>query len=249
MLLYLSIALLIIGIIFFFIGFKILKIRHLLQNTPTSKIRSIAMGFSEVCGKVRIYSDKHVMNSPITNQPCVYYKYQIWEYKKSGKDSAWQLIKFNKCIVHFYLEDETGKILIDPSQAKIKTENKYKYETSHNIDPPKSIINFLYSLNIDYKGFFGFNRHFKFIEWCIKPNDKLYITGTVVNNPYVQDATVTDGVANMMISRGRNIKFNLISSNMEKTIVFKYTAFSVVSFILGSLISVLSLIGLILAVI
>ena len=62
---------LIAGIISYLVGFYFLKRKHLIQNTPTSKIRSIAMGFVEIAGIVIPIDNNTVFQSPFSDQKCV----------------------------------------------------------------------------------------------------------------------------------------------------------------------------------
>jgi len=52
------------GLVSFFFAFKILLYYRLINDTPTSKIRSMAMGFVEVKGKVKT---KEILKSPFSN--------------------------------------------------------------------------------------------------------------------------------------------------------------------------------------
>ena len=56
------------------IPFAFYFIRHgrIMQDTPTSKIRSVSQGFVELRGKARSIDDKP-LRSPGKHQPCVWY--------------------------------------------------------------------------------------------------------------------------------------------------------------------------------
>ena len=56
----------------FFYGFNRMKRFQLMNDTPTSKIRSMAMGLVEIKGKA---SAKKYLNAPFSRDECVYYKY------------------------------------------------------------------------------------------------------------------------------------------------------------------------------
>ena len=91
------------GTILFFSGFKRYKEKKLIENTPTSKIRSIAMGRVEIAGKV-LADKNHLIKSPFSNNDCVYCKWTVEEYKRSGKNSSWVTVKtgvLGKYFLHF----------------------------------------------------------------------------------------------------------------------------------------------------
>src|SRR3989338_8561907 len=91
------------GIYLFYKGLKAVRLKHLIENMPTSKIRSVAMGLVEIYGEV-IPIEGKLLKSPLTNTSCVYYKYTV---EVRGKH--WNVIKKGKCTAPFYLKDETGK--------------------------------------------------------------------------------------------------------------------------------------------
>lgn len=101
---------------FFFIsGFRLLQLKRLIQNTPTSKIRSIAMGRVEVHGNAR---RQYALFSPMTNIACIYYR--LVRYKRNSKND-WVVSSITSSgHVPFWIEDETGRVSIDPSAATVK---------------------------------------------------------------------------------------------------------------------------------
>jgi len=207
---------LIVGIVIYVIAFHFLKIKHLIQNTPTSKIRSLAMGFAEACGKV-IPLENGLFMSPFSNQQCVYYRYTIEEYRSSGKSSAWITIKKDERQNKFFIRDDTGKVLVDPNNATIDISKSNVYNSSLGKDPPYNVIRFLETQNISFEGpLFKMNRRMRYTEYLIKPNDTLYIMGTVEDNPFVQDASVVEGVDDMVFTKGKNVKFYCIYEKIEK---------------------------------
>lgn len=118
-----------LGIGGFFLGFRAYRVSRLLQDTPESPIRSIAMGFVRIHGKAK--SDQFV-TSPVTHTPCCYYIVQIakWEeLKDSRADSSdeargprgvWMPHGADADGVWFNLEDATGHVMVDPHGATYK---------------------------------------------------------------------------------------------------------------------------------
>ena len=95
------------GIILLIWGLISFKMKRLIENTPTSKIRSIAMGLVEIYGEVQPLKD-NILKSPFSNNDCVYYKYNVKELRQTGKSSHWVTIKKGEEKKLFYLKDETG---------------------------------------------------------------------------------------------------------------------------------------------
>ena len=116
---------LILGIIFgiFLFGFSFV-LRHrknLIENIPTSKVRSLAMGLVEVEGKAASY--RLVWDTPFSLKHAVYYKFEVRE--KHGKE--WKTILERETTDCFYVEDDTGKVLVNPVGADFELDTDHKY--------------------------------------------------------------------------------------------------------------------------
>jgi hypothetical protein len=116
------------GIGAFFQGFRAYRVSRLLQDTPETPIRSIAMGFVRIHGKAK--SDQ-LVTSPVTHTPCCYYAVEIMKWEKirdSRTDSyeadrgTWSHYGAEADGVWFYLEDSTGRVLVNPHGAKYALE-------------------------------------------------------------------------------------------------------------------------------
>jgi hypothetical protein len=114
----------------FFRGFKAYRESRFLQDTPETPIRSIAMGFVRIHGKAK--SDK-LVTSPVSHTPCCYYIVEIAKWEKSQQsrtDSDWEDHDRGTWSHHgaeadgewFYLEDATGRVLVDPHGAEYELE-------------------------------------------------------------------------------------------------------------------------------
>ncbi|MEM5869618.1 MAG: GIDE domain-containing protein [Candidatus Aenigmatarchaeota archaeon] len=213
-----SILTLLFGIFIFCLGIHYFKKKRLIEDIPTSKIRSIAMGLVEIYGKVVPIKDR-ILKSPLTQTECVYYKYLIEELKKSEESSKWVIIKVGENGTYFYLQDETGSVLVDPKWAEIDLVATFTFESGPGKDPPESVKSFLEANNIRSKDFFGMNKTMRFREFCIRPGDKLYIIGTAGDNPFVKEGWAQSGVEDVMIQKGENIYY--ISNRSEKEVVKK----------------------------
>jgi len=138
------------GIVCFALGLYFFKKKQLIQDTPTSKIRSIAMGLVEIFGQVLPIKGR-IFKSPFTDKDCVYYQYTIEEYRSSGKNSHWVTIKKGEQKDLFYLKDDTGTILIDPAGAKIEAKKDFEYQSGLGKDPPEQVIRFLTAQNVSHE--------------------------------------------------------------------------------------------------
>ena len=106
------------GLLIFFHGFVCLKRARRIENVPTSRIRSLPMGTVEISGQA---NSPAALKTPFTLVDCVWYQFLIEEYRQSGRSSNYMVVsRGNSEDIPFYVEDETGKILIDPRGALVE---------------------------------------------------------------------------------------------------------------------------------
>lgn len=103
-------------------GFHFLRLKRHIENTPTSKVRSLSMGLVELQGKaVR----KYALVSPLTQLPCIFYR--LRKYRRDSKNN-WRLSSSSDSgHVPFYLEDDTGKVTIDPRGASVSARQRQEF--------------------------------------------------------------------------------------------------------------------------
>ena len=100
-----GVMLIILGLIMFYNSLKNLKIKRLIENIPTSKARSVAMGLAELKGKIE--SRNNTLTDPFDGKDCVYWHIHIQQYMKRGKRRTWVTRHKAKKQVPFYLTDYT----------------------------------------------------------------------------------------------------------------------------------------------
>jgi hypothetical protein len=91
-----------------------LRLKQQIENTPTSRIRSLAMGPVEIHGQVY---RKYALISPMSLAACVYYRLRKYRKDSSGK---WELQSVtDSSHVPFLLDDGTGRVTVAPSGARV----------------------------------------------------------------------------------------------------------------------------------
>ena len=169
------------GIYLFFRGFYLLQRRRLILDTPFSKIRSASMGMVEVSG---LAVGPYTMIAPITARPCYYYRTQAWEWKQCGKNKQWVKVAGECMHLPFFLDDNTGRVLVDPRGAELDLHRDFQQEFNASFfssdDAPASVSNFLYRHGVDT------TNRIKIEECCIKPKNALFILGTLGDNAEIE---------------------------------------------------------------
>lgn len=136
-----GILLIIAGIGLFPYGLFVLNYKRMVENTPTSKVRSMAMGMAEVTGQARQYYD---LKTTYSGTRCVYFRCRHFRKTRTGAAGRWTWgarhtgNNAERWILEretysgrlpFYLEDDTGRVLVRPDGALFHI-SKYKQEFS-----------------------------------------------------------------------------------------------------------------------
>jgi hypothetical protein len=159
----------------FFKGFKLLREKRLIENTPTSTVRGLAMGLVELIGQAK---KTKVFKAPLTGTECVFYRYTIERYESSGKSGRWVVIgKGDSNYCPFWLDDGTGKIMVFPQSAQLVMPVDYQYQTGLGKSLSDNLVYFMENNGIRYRGLLG-NYQLRFMEWFILPDDSVYVLGT-----------------------------------------------------------------------
>src|SRR5258708_13483837 len=117
-----------VGIYLFIQGFRLLQRRRLILDTPFSKIRSASMGMVELSG---LAVGPYTTIAPVTARPCYCYRTLVWEWKRQGKSDQWVKVAGECMHVPFFLDDNTGRVLVDPRGADLDLPRDFLEEFCH----------------------------------------------------------------------------------------------------------------------
>lgn len=92
----------VLGLLLFFWAFRLLKLRALLEGLGLANAESIALGTVAISGEAQPRGD--YLKHPYTGELCVWYRGAPPEHR-------------------FYLEDGTGRVLVDPQDAVLLSED------------------------------------------------------------------------------------------------------------------------------
>ena len=246
-------AFILVGGLVFVMGFVTMRKYRIIRDTPRSKIRSMAMGIVEIHGSVEA---DQLIKSPFSKTDCVYYKFEILEYRKSssskGKKSTyeWRKVSSGERWVPFFAVDETGKALVEPDKAEFEVSFKkgFYQKTKGIFGSFKGISNIIKTLKswdptdpasldtseweLEPLSSRSGSRSpkvgdRKYNEFYIEPGDTLFVLGTAVHQPDAPD--------NVVIRRGKNEKTFIIADKSEKSVLKKLKSTMVISFIAGGI--------------
>jgi hypothetical protein len=103
-----SVALLLAALVL--LGFDRLRYLRVIEDTPTSRVRSAAQGYVELEGKVE-FPRTPPLTSPLRGIPCVWWSYRV--------EDAGRVIESGRSHEPFLIRDGTGACVVDPDQAHI----------------------------------------------------------------------------------------------------------------------------------
>jgi len=152
-----------------------LRRKRLIENIPTSTVRGLALGLVELIGKTK---KKINLTSPLEGVECVFYRYKIERYKKSGRSGSWVTVaKGDSTDSAFYLDDATGSVLVVPKGAELVLPLDYEFVTGFGKGLPANLINFMAKHNLRYGNLFGTYK-LRFREWYICADETVYVLAT-----------------------------------------------------------------------
>ena len=204
------------GLYLFFNGFRLLQRRHLILDTPVSKIRSAPMGMVELSG---LASGPYTVIAPITERPCFYFRTVVWEWKRRGRSNAWVKVAAECMHVPFFLDDNTGKVMIDPRGAELDLHRDFQQEFCDALFTTKEEAPPNVRALLTRHGISTTNK-IKVEEFCVKPKNSLFVLGTLGDNPGLELTAkpMMDDEHNTLTS-GDALWFNPLQSPMGQKVL------------------------------
>jgi hypothetical protein len=106
------------------LAFRFLHIARMLEDTPTSRVRSAAQGYVELVGRSQALAGTSNI-APLTQRPCVWWRFRIQRRTGSGSGSnrrtKWQTVQSGRSEQPFVLDDGTGECIVQPAGAEVLT--------------------------------------------------------------------------------------------------------------------------------
>jgi hypothetical protein len=166
------------GIYLFSNGFRMLRYKRLILNTPLSKIRSAAIGLVEING---MPVGPHTLSSPITGDPCFYYSVRAWQWNDSGKSAKWQQVLNESLYVPFFIEDSTGRVLVNPQGADLDVHRDFYDEIRASAFQTPGLVPDHVKKFLAWRGLVPYYK-IRLEERVVKPGYPLFVFGTLGEN-------------------------------------------------------------------
>jgi len=212
-----GVLLLCAGLYMFYNSLKNLKLKRLIENVPTSKMRSVAMGLVELKGKIEV-SDK-VLEDPFDKKKCVFWRVHIEERVKRGKHGRWITRHKAKGQVPFFISDDSGSVLIKLEGANmddVKRDSQYETALLFSDKLPLNVRNYCNKNRIRFRGLFGGKKRMRCRMTYLEPNDNIYVLGHA--RPLLQKEIKNSKSVTAAIEMVNNSVF-IVSDKSEKELI------------------------------
>jgi hypothetical protein len=102
-----------------------LKRSRAVADTPTSTIAAAAQGYVELQGRGEAQEGMPLL-SPVHHLPCIWYRHQV----EKERDDKWVVESTETSSASFWINDGTGRCLVDPEDAEVLTQRTDTWQTS-----------------------------------------------------------------------------------------------------------------------
>jgi hypothetical protein len=152
----------VLGPYLFYRGFRLFQRERLILDIPRSSVRAAAIGAVEVVGKA---VGPYTLVSLLTDRDCLYYRVVV----HLARNKTSPIIE--EACAPLFLDDGTGEMMIYPGGAEMQL-------TSLQGDGGEHVARIL-----SHHGFE--NEDLKSAEeYCILPDDNIFVIGTLRENPW-----------------------------------------------------------------
>jgi len=160
------------GLYLFVRGFQLLQRKRWIEDTPVTKIDAAAMGQVKVLGKA---TGPYTLLSPLAGVDCYYYRAVAWDGRDAQNDEELGGRATEEIFAPFFIEDKTGRLMIDPRGARLELPAEYD-EQILGESMSEGSRRFLRRHALSTLG------ETTVSEYAIKPGDPLLVVGCLAEN-------------------------------------------------------------------
>jgi hypothetical protein len=155
-------------------GLRKLNEKRLIENIPVSRVRSAAMGLVELQGMAKPHKPQ---KAPLSNMDACWWNCRVEELRSNGKSSSWVTIKQVGSNDLFYLEDPTGRVLVNPLGAELHV---LSVPYPLNASTRTQMAPVLNSWGINDLNWIGGEKPLRVIEELIPESAPLFVMGELI---------------------------------------------------------------------
>lgn len=168
---------------------------RLIEDMPTSRIRSASQGFVELIGLAT--SQGTLLSAPLSAQPCLWWRYKIERYQQNGKSSSWSTIDKGVSKTPFFMDDGSGICRIEPDGAEVSCLHRQVWYGSTRL-PDTAVLAVKPGFFNRLEPLFTTGRY-RYSEYLIRDGDPLYLLGHFVSDASGRRVLSIDQVVSRVI--------------------------------------------------
>lgn len=149
-------------------GFRWWRWARLIEDTPTSRVRSAAQGYVELIGTARMMPGAPVI-APLSKCRCVWWSFTVERRVRDQRGRKnWKVAQRGVSDSLFHLEDASGHCVVDPDGAEVLSiaRDTWYGDTPLPVAGPPA-----------ERGFRGFGRDYRYRESRIHDGEPVYAIG------------------------------------------------------------------------
>ncbi|MDI9244734.1 LemA family protein [Marinobacter sp. CHS3-4] len=144
------------ALLLLWLAIRTVKFKRLVEALPTISSQGTSHGLCELKGMIEVDDQCPFIRDPLLDEKCIAFDYTVKEKRGSGKNARWKTIEHQKNAVPFWLEDNHGKIKIDPEGADFEY---HKHHTETRGDRRYSVSFMDTFINVYCLGFAGLDQN------------------------------------------------------------------------------------------
>ncbi len=169
-----------------------------IEDIPTAKARSAHQGYVELEGTGQQMDGESII-APLSGLPCVWYRYCVERretYEEGGRTrQRWVTVESGESTDVFWLQDDTGRVAVDPVGAEITPKHKDVWNSHADLigfaRQPAQVVQFLAKHRS--------GERLRFTEERINPHDHIYAIGLLRNlGSHASQPTVDEEVRELL---------------------------------------------------
>lgn len=149
-------------------GFRWWRWARLIEDTPTSQVRSAAQGLVELVGTARALPGTPI-RAPLSRRDCVWWTFTVEKRTRNQRGgSSWKRVRHETSDGLFHLHDSTGDCIVDPEGAQVLPSQRdiwFGSTPMPEAGPPAR------------RGLHLFGRKYRYMEARLHDGDPLYAIG------------------------------------------------------------------------
>lgn len=170
----------------FFKGFRSWRIHRLIEDTPTARIRSMAMGLVELSGQIE---NRSRVTGPFSGRECAYWELDVSTLAGGRRgQNHWRIVHQANSGSPFYLRDTTGVALVYPQGAELRTSYGVQ-ESTTGFGVPQMYMDYMDSQGLGMRHVWALGG-MRFRERILENGASVYVLGRA--NPKAMSRSISD---------------------------------------------------------